>query len=165
MRAQAALDFASVADERPRLVPLTQREALAWIEEVHRHLPAPRGDVIRVGVMAGNKLVGVGIAGRPVSRMLDNGITLEITRVAVVPLDEGGPRNICSMIYGALRRAGQALGYTKFVTYTLPSEGGASLRASGWREAGAAGGGEWTRESRVRDAAAKPDIKTRWEYP
>lgn len=36
------------------------------------------------------------------------------------------------MIYGALVRAAFALGYDSVVTYTLASEPGTSLRASGW---------------------------------
>jgi hypothetical protein len=40
------------------------------------------------------------------------------------------------MLYGALTRAAWALGYDRLITYTLPDEGGASLRASGWTEDG-----------------------------
>jgi hypothetical protein len=37
------------------------------------------------------------------------------------------------MLYRAAWRAVKALGYRKLITYTLPEEGGASLRASGLR--------------------------------
>jgi hypothetical protein len=73
-------------------------------------------------------LVGVGVLGHPIARRLQDGVTAEITRVCT-----SGERNACSMIYGALRRAAVALGYTRVVTYTLADEDGASLKASGFR--------------------------------
>jgi hypothetical protein len=102
--------------------PITQRAARAWVTEHHRHLGArlPAGDVIRAAAYDGERMVGVAFAGRPVARHLDDGATLEILRVAVLP----DARNACSLLYGALRRAGIALGWSRFVTYTLPSEGG-----------------------------------------
>lgn len=143
-----------------RLVPVTQRAACAWIAAVHRHLSPPRGDVVRVGVADGDTLVGVGTAGRPVAYRLDNGATLEITRVAVLP----GHPNACSMIYGALKRAAFALGYVRVVTYTRADEFGASLRAAGATDEGEAGGGEWSCAARPRLAAEQPIIKRRWAW-
>ena len=49
------------------------------------------------------------------------------------------------------------------ITYTLPQEGGASLRGAGWREVGPAGGGSWSRNNRPRSAEHPLDSKTRWE--
>lgn len=80
-----------------------------------------------------------------------------ITRVAT----DGTP-NACSLIYGALCRAGRALGYTEAWTYTLPEEPGASLRASGFTEMGFTAGGEHSRVSRPRKAAIRPEPKRRW---
>jgi hypothetical protein len=37
------------------------------------------------------------------------------------------------MLYGACRRTAKAMGYQAVYTYTLPEEGGASLRAAGFR--------------------------------
>lgn len=37
------------------------------------------------------------------------------------------------MLYGAARRAARAMGMQPIYTYTLPEEGGASLRAAGFR--------------------------------
>ena len=87
--------------------------------------PAPEDD---------DAVRGVAIVGRPVARMLDDGATVEILRVCT-----DGARNACSMLYGAARRTARSLGYTRIVTYTLPEEGGASLRAAGFRCEGAAG--------------------------
>lgn len=149
-----------------QLVPLSRREANAWIGAHHRHNRAVVGDIFRVGLADGDGVLhGVGVAGRPVARMLDDGATVEITRVCT----DGSP-NACSMLYGALCRAAKALGYRRAITYTLAVESGASLRAAGWApvaELDARQG--WTTPSRPRQAdlwgaeAAPPDPKIRWE--
>lgn len=59
--------------------------------------------------------------------MVDDGWTLEVNRTCT-----DGTKNANSMLYGACRRATFALGYRKLITYTLPEEGGTSLRAAGW---------------------------------
>ncbi len=53
-------------------------------------------------------------------------------------------KNVCSFLYGAAARAAAAMGYNRIITYTLDSENGASLRASGWICQGKAGGLRWT---------------------
>lgn len=144
-----------------QVVPITQRAARAWFDEHHRHLKAPRGDIIRAAIERDGEIVAVASAGRPKARMIDDGRTLEITRVATL---DNVP-NACSMLYGALRRAGRALGWRRFVTYTLPEEGGASLRAAGWRLDTKTSGGEWSRHGRQRALALRPDPKLRWIWP
>jgi hypothetical protein len=151
----------SVKSDRLQIVPITQREANAWIDEEHRHLSHPRGDVIRVSLEFMGVRCGVATAGRPVARMLQDGRTLEITRVAVYE----GLENGCSMMYGALRAAGRALGFTRIVTYIREDEPGTSLRAAGFRCDGVAGGGEWSRPSRGRRAAEQPITKVRYVWP
>ena len=125
-----------------RLVPVTLAEAKRFIAEHHRHNEPPVGHRVSVGLAddAGT-LVGVGVLGHPMARMSDDGRTAEVIRVAT-----DGSRNACSMLYGALTRAAWALGYDRLITYTLPDEGGASLRASGWTEDGRTGMGDWMRE-------------------
>lgn len=139
-------------------VPITYREARAYILRHHRHHKPARGQVFAVGAAVGGEIVGVATAGRPVSRVLDDGWTLEVNRVAT----DGTP-NACSFLYGAVRRAGKAMGYLRFVTYTLPEEGGASLRASGWSLVGEAGGGSWDTPSRPRVDTHPTQAKLRWE--
>jgi hypothetical protein len=144
--------------ERLHAAPITRRAAKIWIESTHRHLRAPCGDICRVALVdEGGSIRAVGMAGRPSARALDDGLTLEITRVA-----SDGAANACSMIYGALRRAGVALGFRRFVTYTLPEEGGASLRASGWTLDGTTTGGQWDTPARRRAPAMRPEPKSRW---
>jgi hypothetical protein len=98
-----------------------------------------------IAVSAGDKVVGVAIVGRPVSRHLDNGWVLEVNRCCT-----DGTKNACSMLYGAAWRAAKAWGYRRLITYTLPAEGGASLKASGWNLVGERGGGNWNVKSRPR---------------
>ena len=103
-------------------------------------------------------LVGVVVAGRPVARGLDDGFTCEVTRCCA-----DGTKNACSMLYGAAARAARAMGYTKIVTYTLPQEGGSSIRGAGWIEVATTKGNRtWDTLSRHRKAI-KQDPKTRWE--
>lgn len=144
-----------------RLTPITQRAARAWVNETHRHLSAPRGDLFRVGLTVEGNLVAVGIAGRP-CRMLQDGRTAEILRIASVA--EVGV-NANSRLYGALIRAGQALGYERFVTYTLATECGISLKAANFEDDGLTEGGEWSRPSRRRAPARQPGKKRRWIWP
>jgi hypothetical protein len=85
------------------------------------------------------------MVGLPKARALMDGRTLEITRVAVVE----GTKNANSMMYGACARAAKALGYSRLVTYTLPTESGASLRAVGWTaDTELKGGGSWEHHTR-----------------
>jgi len=125
----------------PRLtiVPVTLKTAQNFVARIHRHHRAPVGHKFSVGVVdETGTLRGVAMVGRPVARALDDGWTLEVNRVAT-----DGCRNACSALYGAATRTAKALGYRRILTYTLPSEGGASLRASGWAPDGEGGGGKW----------------------
>ena len=92
--------------------------------------------------------------------MLQDGVTCEVTRVAVLE----GEHNACSFAYGALRRAARALGYTRVVTYTMLDEPGSSLRAAGFVDDGPAGGGEASRPSRNRQPVEQSGPKRRWVW-
>ena len=117
------------------LAPITLKEANRFVLRLHRHNAPVVGHKFSISAMDGQQIVGVCIVGRPVSRKLDDGNTLEVVRLAT-----NGSRNACSFLYGAAWRAAKSLGYSKIVTYTLQSESGASLRAVGWSCEGKAGG-------------------------
>jgi hypothetical protein len=140
------------------IVPVTFAQANDFVKRHHRHHKPAVGCKFCVGVADVGRLCGVAIVGRPVSRMLDDGLTLEVTRCCT----DGTP-NAGSMLYGAARRAARELGYKRIVTYSLPEEGGASLRAAGWTWAGEAGGGSWSRPSRPRADKHPLALKWRWE--
>jgi len=143
---------------RLRVVPCSLREASAYVAQYHRHHKPPRGGKFAVAVADEERVRGVAIVGRPVSRVLQDGWTLEVTRLAT-----DGARNACSLLYGAAWRAARAMGYRRVVTYTLPSEGGGSLRGAGWTLIGEVGGGSWSRESRPRVDEHPLQRKLRWE--
>ena len=116
-----------VVDFPLRVVPISVQDAKPFVGKHHRHNNPPQSGMFAVALARGDEIVGVGIASRPVARALQDGQTLEITRVCTL-----GDPNACSMIYGALRKAARALGYRRVFTYTLADESGASLRAAGF---------------------------------
>lgn len=140
------------------IVPIKQREAKAFINENHRHHKAPVGSVFQIAVSNNNKIVGVAMVGRPVSRNLDNGWTLEVNRLCT-----DGTKNVCSMLYSASWRVAKNLGYKKLITYILKSESGVSLKASGWKLIGEAGGGSWSKKSRPRVDKHPTQLKLKFE--
>ncbi|MFG2542234.1 XF1762 family protein [Streptomyces sp. NPDC048594] len=106
------------------------KAACAYVAQIHRHHDAPQGHQFSLGVHTDDgHLVGVAIVGRPVSRHLDNGLTVEVTRVAT-----DGTTNACSALYAAAWRTARSAGYRRAITYTQDGESGASLRAAGWRK-------------------------------
>lgn len=131
-----------------RIVPITWHQAQEIIVAWHRTHPyPPRGLRFCIGAVQGDVLVGILTAGRPVSRNLDDGLTLEVTRTAT-----DGSRNANSKLYGAAAQAAKALGYGRVVTYTQEGEGGASLRAAGFTLAAKRPATKgWDRPSRPRD--------------
>jgi hypothetical protein len=143
-----------------QLQPITFEEACEFIARHHRHHLPPVGWRFGVAANDGERVVGVAILGRPVSRMIQSAepYTMELTRLCT-----DGTRNAASFLLGAARRATFALGYKRLITYTLEEEGGASLRAAGWREIGRAGGGSWNKPSRPRVDKAPTGQKTLWE--
>ncbi len=140
--------------------PIALDEANAFVAVHHRHHRPVQGAKFCIGIAAAGVVVGVAIVGRPVARMLDDGWTLEVNRCCT-----DGTRNACSALYGAAWRAAKALGYRRLITYTLPVEGGASLRGAGWTLVGLRGGGNWNVPSRPRiDTAEKlAGQKLLWE--
>jgi len=141
-----------------RVVPCTISEAREFIARHHRHHPPPVSGLFALAVASNVGIVGVAIVGRPVAGMAQDGWTAELTRMAT-----DGTRNACSMLYGAAWRAARALGWMKLITYTLPEEGGGSLRAAGWRCIGEAGGGSWSRAARPRVDMHPTQVKMKWE--
>ena len=136
--------------------PITFREACDFISNHHRHHKPTVGCKFSVAAYDGEKLVGVAVCGRPVSRHLDDGLTCEINRLCT-----DGTRNACSMLYGACCRIAKAMGYRSIITYILETENGASLKASNFVCEGIAGGTHWTGK-RNRGQSIPPEMKTRW---
>lgn len=149
-----------------KIVPVSFAEAKAFVALHHRHHKPPVGHKYSIGVADTDQvgedgelgvLVGVVIVGRPVSRYLDDGKTLEVTRLCTI-----GAHNACSMLYAAAWRAARAMGYERVVTYILESENGASLRAAGWKCQGKAGGLRWTGKRRPEADLYPAEMKLRY---
>jgi hypothetical protein len=113
---------------RLKLIRVELKEANAFVEQYHRHHFAVVGHLFSLGAVLDDQVVGVAIVGRPISRMRDDGETLEVTRLCT-----NGTPNACSFLYGAAARAAFALGYSRIGTYLLHTESGVSLRAAGWK--------------------------------
>lgn len=149
------------------VAPSTIRAARAFVSEHHRHHPAPQGGLFALSVRRDGETVGVAIIGRPVARLLDDGTTAEVTRLATIREDidgeKKGPRNACSLMYAAAWRAARALGYRRLVTYVLESEPGTSLKAAGWRRTADVRARSWNRSKRARTDKHPTGPKVRWE--
>lgn len=136
-------------------VPVSFDEACKFVKRFHRHHRPPVGCKFCIGVAdyaqntepgTQRALNGVAIVGRPVSRMLDDGWTLEVTRTCT----DGTP-NANSFLYGRCWQIAVNEGFRRLVTYTQDGESGATLRATGWaapKNRSARSG--WTTPSRPR---------------
>lgn len=139
------------------IVPISFADACEFVLRHHRHHKAPQGHKFSVAVALGGKVVGVAIVGRPVARRLDNGWTLEVTRLCT-----DGTANACSKLYGTCWRIVREMGYKELITYILDSEKGTALRASGWTLYGRAGGMSWNVPSRPRIDKCPQQLKLKF---
>jgi L-amino acid N-acyltransferase YncA len=140
------------------IVPCDLEEANAFVDQFHRHHGSVVGHKYSVAIADGDKVVGVCIVGRPVARELQDGFTLEVTRLVT-----DGTKNACSALYSAAWRAARAMGYRRMVTYTHASEPGTSVLAAGWKCVGQVTARSWNCESRPRVDKRPLQAKLRWE--
>lgn len=139
-------------------VPMNIKQARAFVDQYHRHHRGVRKWKFGVGVAQDGRLCGVAIVGRPISRELDDGKTLEVNRCCT-----DGTQNACSFLYSRVCQAARALGYSKVITYILAEEDGRSLKASGFSRVADSNGGSWSTPSRRREDKAPTGPKVRWE--
>lgn len=147
------------------LVPITLREANAFIEMHHRHHGKSVGCRFCIGAARDGEVIAVAIVSNPRARMLNDGHTAEVVRLCSVEgrQSNGHASGACSFLYAACWRAARSIGYRKLVTYLLDSEDGKTLVAVGWTEIGSAGGGTWSRKDRPRVDTHPTQTKIRWE--
>ena len=139
-----------------KIHPITLKEANDYVKQYHRHHQPTTGHKFSICCLDDGRLCGVAICGRPVSRILDDGDTLEINRLCT-----DGTYNACSILYGACARIARDMGYKRVITYILESENGASLRASNFICEGEAGAPIWNGKCK-RDNGVPKEMKTRW---
>ena len=74
-----------------RLRPISLRDANEYVRKYHRHHKPVAGHKFSIGCEADGELVGVIIAGRPVSRYLDDGFTsvsyTHLTSVSMIRME------------------------------------------------------------------------------
>ena len=140
------------------LIPISLKEANAFVAAHHRHHKPVTGHKFSIGCAAEGRLVGVAIVGRPVSRYLDNGLTLEVTRLCTT-----GEKNACSMLYSAAARAAKAIGYRKIITYTWTRRPEPVSGRRAGRVWGQAGGKRWTGKRCPAVDLCPPQMKLRYE--
>jgi hypothetical protein len=142
------------------LCPITLKDANVLVARWHRHHGIRKIGMFAIAccVEGEEEPCGAVIVARPVARALNDGWTAEVARVAT-----NGHPNACSFLLGAAWRACRAMGYRRLGTYTLPHEGGASLRAAGWTCVGSTTPKSWNTKSRPRVDNQPLQKKLRWE--
>ena len=131
-------------------------EANQFVADHHRHSKPIKFHRFSIAAVADDRIVGVGIVGRPVARHLDDTYRLEANRICT-----NGYRNACSFLYGAAAKGAFSLGYSHIITYIREDETGVSLRAAGWELESYVKPGQWTRPSRERELVEEI-AKSRW---
>lgn len=157
--------------KRLRTKPITIKKANEFVKLNHRHhRPTTRNSgkwAISVIDVLTEELVGVVIAGNPVSATYMDGYTLEITRLCV---SDSSPKGTCSFLLAKCSKIWKQMGGTKILTYTLEKETGASLRGAGWEKKGEVKPHKnWSNKSKMdglkRDKLEIYSLKKiRWEY-
>ena len=140
--------------------PVSLAQANAFVIDKHRHHDKVQGHKFSIGCYEDDVLHGVAIVGRPVARHLDDGQTLEVTRLCT-----DGTYNACSILYGRCSKIAKDMGYRKIITYILESESGSSLKASGWKCEGEAGGQSWDTPNRPRELTEITLFGEKVKYP
>lgn len=161
----------ALGDSRTFVRPVTLEQANAFIKAHHRHNKPAHRCRYSIGLFiaaaadffGAERLVAVVMVGRPLARMLDDGVTAEVVRLCT---NDWAPPGACSKLYRAAWRAWAAMGGRRMVTYTLQAECGASLRGAGWVQSEklrARTGLAWCNRSGREDQDVVRQPKIRWE--
>lgn len=120
----------------------------------HRHLKSLTGHKFSIAAIENNRTIGIVTAGRPISRILDTGLNIEITRMTTL-----GTKNLCSQLYSKAVKKALQMGYNIIFTYTRADETGASVRSANFKFDCNVKGRQWTgrKENEIID-------KKRWSY-
>ena len=126
----------------------------------------------------GKILNGVAVVGRPVGRCLDDGETLEITRIAfldekdadefdveLMKFNQDHASPIPSMLVSSISKRAKELGYKKLITFTREDENGSYYKAAGFKVVHKQ---KYARKWKSKNAAAmyaksSPAKRLRWE--
>ena len=133
------------------------KKANDFVLKHHRHHASVYRYKFRIGASINDELVGVIHVGRPVSCNLDDGKTVEITRLCT-----NGARNCCSFLLAAASKISKIMGYSKIITYILETESGCSLTSAGFQKECDTKEGEWGCKSRPRNTTSPTCKKQRF---
>lgn len=149
--------------------PITIKAANEFIKSFHRHhRPTIRnsGKWALAAMNSNDEMVGVVIAGNPLSPNYMDGYTIELTRLCV---KKDAPKGTCSFLLSRCCKLWRTMGGKKVLTYTLDSESGSSLKGAGWKLAGIVKPhNRWTNRTKV-DGIERSHLqvyevtKHRWE--
>lgn len=143
-----------------KTVPISLKEANAFVEK-YDELPPVHRDKFRIGCISDDgHLCGVIQAGRPLSRHLDDGTTLQIVRWCTdkTPKTE-------KFLFVRMLRIAKIMGYKRVVMYTQLEESSEyNLKSLGWEQDMIVKGHTWDCPSRPRANKAPICDKQRWCY-
>lgn len=123
-----------------RLVATTLKEANATVAEWHSHHKPVVGHKFSIRANLNDEKAGVVIVSRPVAQKLDDGNTLEVTRLCC----RGKDKNVASKLLGAATTCAESLGMWLVISYTRIDEDGTCYRAAGWIPVAECEGRAWT---------------------
>jgi hypothetical protein len=148
-----------------QLQVIDQDEAFAFVDKWHRHHDAPAGWRWGVAVNDGQRIVGVACVGRAVARGFCKEKVVEVNRLCLIPLDQGGVRNAGSKLLGACEAAALGRGILSVVSYIqAETENGSTYRAANWSPLYLTAGGDWS-ETRPRKAGENTGRKVCYVSP
>ena len=135
--------------------------AQVFIHHFHRHSRPPPSWKFGLELWDRYGIIGVATVGRPVSRHMDDGYTLELTRVALM---DRLPKNSASMLIGRCARVAKDQGYTRLISYTLDHEHGTSYKASGFQDEGIqTSNGKWSRRKNPYPDVKESSNRDHWD--
>ncbi len=121
---------------------MTRDDANAVIARWHSHHRPVKGHRFAIGAYCEGEVVGTVIVGNPKARLLNDGVTFEVTRLCT-----NGHKNAASRLLGAAWRAARAMGVTRMVSYLRADDTGVCYRAAGWTQRAAVPGRQWDAHS------------------
>lgn len=140
-------------------VPISLRDANAFVVKHHRHHGPVRGHKLAIGAEWDGELIAIVIIGRPVARKRGDQALLDATRVCTdgVRRHLGQNRrgndmyvNAASFLYARAHQVASAMG-CKIGTYILEDESGISVKAAGYTVTRKTPGKSWDVPSRPRE--------------
>ena len=100
------------------LHPISLCESIAFLARLNQRGKSVTGQMFSIACVDEHGAVhGVAIVGRPASRCLNDGMSLEVRRLCT-----DGTDNVDSMLYTAVWRVTQAMGYKRLFPCTYGTE-------------------------------------------